>query len=199
MKINTEIAEIIGLLCAEGSYHNYSKKYWEYYKDRNKHYFRNRKTVYIQFANYDKKLLAHFRGLIKRVYNYDASLSWDRIRICKRRVIKNLLNYTKYGHLKWKIPKDIINGSKIIKIRFLRGYFDGDGTAVNSMGFFSTNKKSLKKVSMILKSLSVENTFNGPIIRKDRKPSYYIYIRRKHQEKFLKMINPVSKLPKKVL
>ena len=194
MKISPEIAEIIGLLCAEGSYHKYSKKYWEYYNNRDKYYFRKRNTVYIQFANYDKKLLIQFKNLVKKAYNYEASSSWDRIRICKRNVIKDLLKYTDYGHLKWKVPKEIINNNDKVKIRFLRGYFDGDGTISNTTRIFSNNKKSLKKVGVILNSLSIKNTFNGPIIRRNREPSYYIYIRRKDQNKFLRMIKPISKI-----
>ena len=199
--ITPEKAEIIGLLCAEGSYQEYFNSGWEYYRNRKKYYFRNKKrSVYLQFANYDKKLLYHFKKLIMKIYSYNAPISFDRVRIFKRDVIKDLLRYTLYGHLRWNVPKEVIKGIRKVKIKFIRGYFDGDGTASNTIRIFSNNKDALKQVSSLLNSLFIETTFNGPIIRKNREPSYYIYVRRKNQKKFLDLINPISKIPhKKVL
>jgi len=139
-------AEIIGLLCAEGSYYNSFKDCWLYYPDRNKYYFRkNKQTVYIQFANFDLKLLNHFKELIHEIYNYNVSVCSDRIRICKRDIIKDLLKYTDYGHLKWKVPINVLKGNEDVKIKFIRGFFDGEGTTSTTVRMFSTNEIELKK------------------------------------------------------
>ena len=196
-KISPEKAEILGLLCAEGSYYEGTSQYYEHYPERNKTYLKNHKTKYIQFGNFDKKLLNHFKFLIKKEYNHDINLSWDRARICKRIIIEDILKCTPFGVLKWKVPTEVIKGNKTIKIKFLRGYFDGDGTVSSQVRMFSSNKDSLEKVSQLLTSVGINNLFKGPYFRKNRKPSYYIYIRANSKDRFLKMIKPISKKPKK--
>lgn len=195
MDFSEDLAEIIGLLCAEGSYYYRKSSYLSYYKNRDKFYLRkDKETKYIQFANYDKNLLIHFKSLIKKVYDWDVSVEKDRVRICKRNIIKNLLNFTEYGHLKWKVPDFVLYGKKEIKTRFLRGFFDGEGTVSTTVRMFSTNKNSLLDVSKLLKDLNISYTFNGPVKPPFKKPYYYIYIRKKDENMFIKNLNPVSKI-----
>ncbi|MBU0472274.1 MAG: LAGLIDADG family homing endonuclease [Nanoarchaeota archaeon] len=75
-----------------------------------------------------------------------------------------------------------MTGSKKIKVSFLRGYFDGDGTTSNRIRMFSTNIEGLKQVSKILVDLKFKHTFQGPIIKERRKPSYIIQISEKESE-----------------
>ncbi len=194
LDITPEKAEIIGLLCAEGSFHDYTSTFMEYYKDRKKSYLKkNKRSIYIQFANFDEKLLLHFKDLINKVYGYDVPINKDRVRICRRSLIDDLLKYTDYGHLKWEIPNSVKKGSKDIKIKFIRGFFDGDGTISTTVRMFSTNELSLRGISDLLKEIGIKNNFNGPCIRESRKPYFYIYILRSEQSKFLNMIDPRSK------
>ena len=58
---------------------------------------------------------------------------------------------------------------------------------------FSTNKKGLKQISMLLDDLEINHTFQGPIIKENRKPSYIIHIKQKERERFLNIIQPISK------
>ena len=194
-EFSPEKAEIIGLLCAEGSYYNSFTDCWLYYPNRDKSYFRkNKQTTYIQFANFDINLLNHFKNLVYEVYNYNASFSSDRIRICNRNVIKDLLKYTDYGHLKCKVPVNVLKGDNDVKIRFIRGFFDGEGTTSTTVRMFSTNERGLRNISLLLEQLNIKNTFNGPCYKEGRKPYFYIYIRKCDENKFLSMINPVSKI-----
>jgi hypothetical protein len=169
MGFSCDKAEIIGLLCSEGSFTKSMSRYYVYNRKRNGIYLKNKFTKYIQFANSDYKLLVHFRNLIKREYNYSVNIEKDRIRICKRFIIKDLLKYSDYGHLKWNVPSQIFGGSVNIKISFLRGYFDGDGTSSSIARFFSTNKFGLLNVSVLLDNLQVRHTFQGPILKEGKK------------------------------
>ena len=44
---------------------------------------------------------------------------------------------------------------------FLRGYFDGDGTAITCPRMFSTNRAGLRQVSQLLSSLNFKHTLQG--------------------------------------
>lgn len=186
-------AEIIGLLCAEGNYYDKRTSYWEYYKDRQKYYYKkNKRSVNIQFGNFDMSLLKHFQNLLNIEYNYTPKIEEDRVRICRRDVIKDLINYSDYGCLKWHVPQDIIK-NKDLSIRFLRGYFEGDGCAKNKLVYCSSNIKGLYQVQLMLKKLGILFTLQGPYFRQGKENEYFVYIRRKSWKKFLKVINPKFK------
>jgi len=193
--LTPELAEILGLLCAEGSHIISYSSYWG--KDRGRdRFFKNDKSERIEFYNKDKKLLLHYKRLLLKEFNYKPNITKDnKINICKISIIKEITKYTKLGHLKWNIPNLILNSSENKKISFLRGYFDGDGTISNRIRMFSTNKKGLKQISKLLKYLDIRHTFQGPILKEKRKPLYIIQISEQERERFLNKIQPVSKRP----
>ncbi len=194
-KLTPEKAEIIGLLCAEGCYVHRFSSYWEYNKSRKKYYFkRNKLCKVLEFYNKDMKLLLHLKKLLLLAYNYKANITKDnKIRIGKRKLIDDILSYTLIGHLKWSVPKEVIHSKKEVKLKFIRGYFDGDGTASSRIRFFSTNKLGLLQVSNLLYDLKFKHTFPKPSIKENRKPLYYIQVSETEKERFLNSINPVSK------
>ena len=195
-EISQNKAEILGLLCSEGSNIITTSKYWEYNSIRKKKYFKNRTKNYVQFANYNPKLLDYFRELVEIEYNYKASKSWDRIRICKKTVTKEIIKYTNLGHLKWDVPECIMKGESYVKARFIKGFFEGDGTMSRQIIIYSTNKKGLEKISLILNDLKIKSTLNETKLRPKRKPFYYIYIREQSRDRFLEVINPKFKVQK---
>lgn len=194
-KLTPELSEIIGLLCAEGSHVKSYTSYWG--KDRGKkRFFKNDKSERIEFYNKDPKLLKHYRNLIKTEFDYSANITkHNKINICKIKIIQKITDYTKIGHLKWEVPKIILKGNNKSKIRFLRGYFDGDGTAGRNIRFVSTNKKGLEQVSELLRDLGIRHTFNGHYLKEKRKPAFVVYIREKERERFLNILKPISKRP----
>ena len=194
-KITSQLAEIIGLLCAEGSHVISYSSYWG--KDRGKdRFYKNDKSERIEFTNKDKKLLFHYQNLLLKEFNYDAKPTKHyKVNICKMSIIKNIISHTSLGHDKWKIPDSIVNSHDKIKVSFIRGYFDGDGTVSNSIRFFSTNNSGLNQVYRILWDLGFKPYFEKPMIKKNRKPLYVIHIRQNERERFLSLIKPVSKRP----
>lgn len=193
--MEVELAEILGLLCAEGCHVVSYSSYTGLDKGKTR-FYKNKKSERIEFSSKDMKLLVRFKFLIKRAFGYKVNITKDnKINICKRAIIKSLLNHTPLGNEKWRVPGFIINSSKNIKLAFLRGYFDGDGTASNRMRFFSINYKGIKQICKLLTDLQVKHTLQGPVLKKGKKPSYVIQISEKEKEKFLKDLKPCSKRP----
>jgi len=195
-KMSPELAEIIGLLCAEGSHIVYYSNYWE--KGRKKlRYRKNKKSERIEFYNKDIKLLAHYQELLKKEFNYETKVTkHGKVNICNMKVIREIIDHTKLGHLDWRIPESVKKSRKEIKTKFLRGYFDGDGTASSIVRMFSSNPEGIKQISELLNELNFKHTIQGPIIKLNRKPSYVLQLSRKVQSKFIKSIDPISKLPR---
>ncbi|MBU0472273.1 MAG: hypothetical protein KKF65_06605 [Nanoarchaeota archaeon] len=99
-KITSELAEIIGLLCAEGCHAISYSSYWG--KDRGKkRFFKNFKSERIEFYNKDRKLLLHYQELLNKEFNYFPKIcKYDKINICKINIIRKITSYTELGHLK---------------------------------------------------------------------------------------------------
>ncbi len=190
-------AEIVGFLCAEGNYYNKFSDYLQYYPNRGKngkHYKIHKRNIYIQFANFNQKILKRFYNLLEAEYNYSPRIYSDRIKICRRDIIRDLIKCSNYGCLKWSIPKEIKNNTNLA-IRFLYGYFEGDGCSrENKIVFSSSNFNGLKQVRTLLDKLSINNTLQGPYFRKNREPEYFVYIKRDSWDRFFNIIKPNSKL-----
>ena len=163
--LDNNLAEILGFLCAEGSHIVARSSYWG--KERGKlRYWKNKKSERIEVYSKDLVLLKHYQKLLYLVFGYSAKITKDnKINIGNRKIISDLINYTELGHLAWRVPNSIKNGNSNIKFRFLRGYFDGDGTCSNRIRFFSTNHKGLKEVSALLKDLNIKHTSPKPMIK----------------------------------
>ena len=194
-KIKPELAEILGLLCAEGCHVIQFSSFWGTDKGKPR-YYKNHKSERIEFFNNDLKLLERLQILLSIEFNYYPKITKDnKINICKRTVIRKVIKSTKLGHLSWKVPKSIKISSKKVKISFIRGFFDGDGSASTSIRFFSTNRIGLIQISKLLNDLKLLHTFEGPHFREGKKPSYVIQVSRREEERFLNIIQPISKVP----
>ena len=183
--ITPEKAEIIGLLCAEGSHYNYITVYNEFFKNRGKYYTLIRNVEAVEFTNLDEKLLHHFRNLMLKVYNYaprpTGIKTSMKIRIKKKSVIEDLVKYTEFGSKKWRIPEDIFNSSIDIKSSFIRGLFDGDGSITKyKIRLVSVNKEGICGVKDLLNSIGIECRTGGPLkVSGNRKPTYELIIPRR--------------------
>ena len=195
-KISLELAEIIGLLCSEGSHIISYNSY--FYTSRGKIYRRNNKrSERIEFYNKDIKLIEHYQKLLFREFNHISKVTkHGKINIGKRKIITKIIEITPLGHLKWRVPNVISRSNDLIKIAFLRGYFDGDGTASSRVRMFSTNILGLEQVSKLLHDLNFKHTLQGPILKENRKPAYIIQISLKDEKRFLDTLRPISKIKK---
>jgi intein/homing endonuclease len=194
--ITKELSEILGLLCAEGSHIVSYCDYLEKYPEKTR-YRKNKKSERIEFYNKDKKLIFHYTQLLKKEFNLNPKITkHGKINIGNLKVIRKIIAQTRLGHLNWRIPTSVISSNKKIKVAFLRGFFDGDGTAIGCVRMFSTNKEGINQLSLLLLELNFRNTIQGPIFKPNRKPHYVLQISRKDQVRFLEEIKPISKLPR---
>jgi len=165
-----EKAEILGLLCAEGSHYKYTSTYKEFFKNRGingKYYQRTKNLELVEFTNLDNGLLQHFRNLMLQVYNYAPRPTGVKtslkIRIVKKDVIKDLVGYTDFGCTKWGVPYEIEKSENNIKSSFIRGFFDGDGCVTNhDLRIKSVNNKGIYIFAQLLISLGIKCKVFGP-------------------------------------
>jgi len=165
MAISAEKAEIIGLLCADGSHFVYYSEYMEWHNIRKKRYFKRRRTERIEFTNKNNDLLVHFRNLILKIYGEAPKIKFKffKVRLIKKIFINDLLKFTDFGCDKWFIPKEIKNGTKNVKSAFIRGIYEGDGTKLQWRGkqpyleFHIYNIKGLKQLKKVLFSLGINS------------------------------------------
>jgi len=191
--MNENQAEIVGLLCAEGNYYDKRSSGWEYHCKRRKSYWRtNKRTVYIQFCNYNIQLLKWFQYLVKEVYGFLPNKQWDRVRICRRVIIADLLQYYKPGGLNWRVSKEVMENKQLIP-RFIRGYFEGDGCSSRDIRFSSINFSALQQVQYLLTQIQIDSNIQGPYISKNprRKPNYLLRVKSKHKQLFFEIIKPL--------
>jgi len=193
--VSPELAEILGLLCAEGCHVVSHSTYFE--GEGIKRRLRtNKRSERIEFYNKDKKLLRHLQRLLAQEFNYQAKITkLNKINIGNRVVMRRLIQFTELCNLKWRVPEEVVSGSDDVKKSFIRGYFDGDGTASRTLRFFSVNRPGLWNVGILLKHLSIDHSFNGPMLKINRKPLYIIRVRARSKERFLSEIKPISKNP----
>ena len=103
-----------------------------------------------------------------------------KIRLIKRNVLQDLLKYTEFGCLKWRLPNEIANGNDEVKAAFLRGYFYGDGCCSNNEVFFaSANETGIKQVSDVLNSLGINHKINSYMPKPPRIRKWTIGIRKR--------------------
>jgi hypothetical protein len=194
-KLTKEFAEILGLLCSEGCHVLSYSTYIENYRGK-KRLRKNKKSERIEFYNKDLKLLKHYCTLLKTSFNYDAKITKNnKINIGTKAIIEEILKHTSLGVKNWAVPKNLKTASKEVKLAFVRGYFDGDGSASNNIRFFSSNKAGIVAVRIILAELGFRFTLQGPILKKGRIPSYVLQLTRPQRETFLNKIKPISKVP----
>lgn len=196
-KMCPEKAEILGLLCAEGSHYIYTTTWDCFFKNRGKngkYYTLTRTIEAIEFTNLNEGMLQHFRKLMLYVYNYaprpTGIKTSMKIRIRKKSVIRDLLRYTDFGCMKWSVPNEIFKGNNKILAPFIRGLFDGDGTFQRyAIILTSINLKGVKKVSKALKLLGIKSRIMGPYQgRGNVRPIYHLLINKEYISKYKDLI-----------
>jgi len=199
--MNKNKAELLGLLCSDG----YSSDKWygclSFDKRRGRHYYRYRRRKVIEFGNKDSRLLERFQFLINKEYGYipnilTKSQVTPRIVLGRVKPVDELTSYSQFGCERWIIPDCIVNGSDEIKFRFIKGFFDGDGTySRGEPRIYSANKKSLFNLYELLEKLNISCTFLGPRKTKGKKDMYEIYIRAKSRQRFITLVAPIKCKP----
>ncbi|MFH0929119.1 MAG: LAGLIDADG family homing endonuclease [Candidatus Aenigmatarchaeota archaeon] len=196
LEITPEKAEILGLLCAEGNHRGYYDMYFEKDRRRKAVFLRERWKEIIEFSNTDMPLLEHFVKLLSIAYDYEPKITKSnknvfRVCITKKNIIRDLLRYVKLGCLKWDVPECVLESNDKIKLAFIRGFFDGDGSvdftrSTPRIRFSSSNRNGLESLCLLLDSFGLEYSLNGPYAR--RLPSFELLLKTKSVKKFIKLV-----------
>ncbi len=98
-EISLELAEILGLLCAEGSHIISYSNYWK--KNRGVMcFYKNKRSKRIDFYNKDSKLFVHYKQLLLKEFGIQhKETKHGKINIGNRKVIKHIISQTTFGHL----------------------------------------------------------------------------------------------------
>ena len=158
-------AEILGFLCSEGNDNNFIDNHIEYDKRRKKLYVRNMNKQWINFSNTDLAILKRFLYLMEMVYDYPLRyFKKGTVYIKRKEVVKDLRRYSLFGSRRWSVPKELFkkqyrNQAK----RFIRAYFDGDGSVDykwnKRITLDSVNKNSLSKLNKLLLHLGISTRY----------------------------------------
>ena len=135
-------------------------------------------------GNNNPKIQKRFLFLLETIYGYRIKFYGNphsmRCTIKRKDVIHDLIKYSKtYNSFEWKLHKSIVDGSEDVKLGFLRGYFDGDGsislTSKNryKIRIFSVNLTELKKIEKMISSLGMRTRIYGPYLGKSSKTGIY--------------------------
>jgi DNA-binding transcriptional regulator WhiA len=197
-QIIADKAEILGLLCAEGYYSDAWSAYVVFDKRRCSAYYRCVKRKVVEFSNKNTKLLQRFQDLINNVYGFVPNVSISKKRtpkivLTRKNVVSDLVSYSNFGLERWVVPETIFNGSNIAKLRFIRGFFDGDGSfSKNCLSLYSSNKDALFDIYKMLCLLKFHSNFRGPYKNEGKKDMYEIYIRSVSRERFIRLVKPIK-------
>ena len=158
-EITPALARIHAHICADGSlYKCREKDNYGYYGKHRKNPYRVRYTVI--YTNNNRNLIKEFRKDIKEIFAVRGksrrskdNKNINEIRINSRRIWDFLKQLGVGGSHNWYIPKEIIKGSKKIKINWIRAFFDDEAyfDKNNRIRVKIVNEKGLKQLRNILK------------------------------------------------
>ncbi|MBI2663427.1 hypothetical protein HYX15_02745 [Candidatus Woesearchaeota archaeon] len=160
--MNKIISSIHGNLCGDGSVYLYKEA--RTLKDINRYNRKNpiRIRYGITYTNNHRELIHIFKNNFKKLFP-DIKFDWSRqneIKIRNKKIVKFFLNFGEYGSNKWRIPNNIKNGSKSIKVAWLRSFFDDEATITGRRIIVSSiNKEGVQEISSLLDSLKIKNRF----------------------------------------
>jgi hypothetical protein len=157
-----EKAEILGYLASEGCEYQTTSSYKEFDYRRNNTYQRTKKSTIIEFSNEDVILQKRFIFLMNKVFNYDTKFNKKgSLKILRKKVIRNLSRYMKFGSHYWSVPKDILNSdNSIVKKMFCRAFGDGDGTVEmdkKEVRIDSINGTGIGQLQLLFNDLGVKS------------------------------------------
>ena len=199
--MNRELAELLGLLCAEGCHVQCTYERMQFDKRRGKAYRSIEHRNVIEFSNTNMLLLKRFAQLVDYVYGYSPNITCikcgkPKITLARKHIVKDLLSYSNYGSAKWIVPKEMMSTTRSAKAAFIRGLFDGDGTfSKKTVRLYSCNIMALRKVSKVLDSLNLEHTMQGPSKVNGKMDMFTLNVLASQHATFMSLVNPIRYKP----
>lgn len=181
IKLNEDFAYFLGLLITDG--HIYYNKYYKRYKVAIYTSYPEEKEMIIELI---KSLFNYNPGLTSRMYGFNKKPNYE-IRITSKNLAKIIIDDfdipSGAKSLIVGLPNKIIESSSEIKMAFLRGVIDGDGSiSGKSLKIASGSIKFLEGIKELLNQLNISS---GNII-KDNKNTNTFSVRISKYEDLIK-------------
>jgi len=182
-----EEARIAAHVCSDGWMTTYVEK--ESLQIVNgRRYHRNRRRYEVGYCNTNKKLLKEFSKDVLGVYKITVRRRKSTDLIFKsKRVYSRIKELGGGNTLGWCIGNEILKSKKIVKIFWLRAFFDDEGT-VDKTNFVvrvkSMNSAGLNQARCLMNTIGVPSRITGP----NCDDSWYLTVSRRDLMKFQKAI-----------
>jgi intein-encoded DNA endonuclease-like protein len=153
-ELSPEKSYILGVMCGDG-YLSCTKN----------------QSYQIALQAVDRDFVFEFSKCLKKVYGIRPAIAkiaarrinWNeklQSRVCCKEIFIDIL---KYGNLKtksWRVPKIIFESSDEIKSKFLKGFFDSEGSVEiidKRLTAVSINENGLNEIAILLKSVGIRS------------------------------------------
>jgi hypothetical protein len=160
-------------------------------------YYRDRRRYEVGYCNTNKRLLEEFSKDILRIYKIKVRKrkSTDLV-FRSKRVYQRIKELGGGNTLNWNIGKEICVSKRIVKVFWLRAFFDDEGT-VDRTNFVvrvkSMNKLGLHQARHLMNTVGITSRITGP----NCDDSWYLTVSRRNLSKFQKTVgfgHPEKKL-----
>lgn len=162
-----------------------------------KRYYRNRIRYELGYCNTNKKLLEEFSKDVLGIYKINVRRRKSTDLIFKsKRVYSRIKELGGGNTLGWRIGNEIRKSEKIVKIFWLRAFFDDEGTVDKTnlvVRVKSMNNAGLNQARCLMNTIDVPSRITGP----NCDDSWYLTVSRRDLIKFQKTIgfnHPEKKL-----
>lgn len=191
-----EEARIAAHVCSDGWMSTYVEK--ESLQIVNgRRYHRNRRRYEVGYCNTNKKLLEEFSKDVLGIYKITVRKRKSTDLLFKsKRVYSRIKELGGGNTLGWRIGNEILESEKIVKIFWLRAFFDDEGT-VDRTNFVvrvkSMNIAGLNQARYLMTAVDVPSRITGP----NCDDSWYLTVSRRDLMRFKKTIgfnHPEKKL-----
>ena len=159
-KLTPDKAYVLGVLAGDG---------WLWYKKKVR-------TYQVGFEATDRDFAIQFFNSLRNVYKIKPSFKkrkrnvsrWKdlySIKLCSKEACDDLLKYDSksFKTKKWRVPFIIKRASPILKSRYLKGFFDSEGSvdlSTKRVVGTSSNIKGLKEIQILLFNLGIKSAIN---------------------------------------
>jgi DNA-binding transcriptional regulator WhiA len=156
--INEDLAWLLGVICGDGCLEKYGKSRHQY-----------RISLSTIDMNFGKLFVMRINRVFKLNEKFNSKIvvnntnsKYYKVQIDGKQLYEFFMKFGTFGCFKWKVPKQILNGSTKIKQSFLRGYYDSEGSLntyrkkYRKIRAASVNKDGIKGIQKLLNDLKID-------------------------------------------
>lgn len=167
---------------------------------------KNKTNYYLKYESANYEEVNSFANDIRTLYGLEPKFGFHRsgknpnkllplVFVRSKLIYEDIMKYGPYGSKVWCVPEEILNGSEVNKVEFIKTFAEDEGTVIivnKQVRIYSTNLMGLEQLSIMLKSLNLESKIVSGY--GEKRDVYAIVISNKYNIlKFAKLIGFRSK------